>query len=195
MFVTEVKSHQLTFFLPVRKILFLAMVILFSFLQAGNKNDSIDSKKPEEQIKDAEIYIIEGTLISGVEGLHHSEIKIIKKDQGVYIKSIKQSLRKSQIAKKEKKGNDNKIDKERFENKIEISNKDQERKYRSWLFIELQATKENGQYKYDFSFLTLPVFFESLPSEKTKIYFFRDSRRTFLQERYCCIRPPPVPAV
>jgi hypothetical protein len=191
MLIPKVKNHQITILLPLKKIFLGAVVILFSFLQAEGKNDSIDGKNFERQTQGAEIYILDGTIISGVEGLSYSKIKIIKKDILESKVIAKSPLRKSQITKKEKSLSEKKIYKESFENKIVLSDKDQNEKYKYWL-IEFQATKESGQYKYDFPLIILPVFLELLSLKKTKINFFSDSKSTFLPDEYCCIRPPPI---
>ncbi|NML69410.1 hypothetical protein HHL23_06330 [Chryseobacterium sp. RP-3-3] len=176
---------------PLKKFLWGAMVMVFSFLQAGKENDSIDNHGFEKQTKNAEVYILDETIISGVEALSNSQIKIIKKDTASYKRVVQQSSQKQKIVKKETGLKERANCKKVRENKIEISIKDHGEKYQSLLLSELQATKANGQYKYDYPFLILSVFLEFSP-EKIKINSFSNAKRTFISGRYCCIRPPPV---
>lgn len=187
MFVPKVKIHQVTILLPLKKMFFGVMVVLCSFLQAGNKKNSAERKNFE---RPAEIYILEGTVISGADQLYNSEIKTIKKDIVVDKTIVKRPLRKSQIAIKEKNVADKRKAGDLSCYRIEISNQDQDKKYKSWIFNELQAIKENGQHTSDFSFF-IRLLFLRLPSEKTKINFFSISGKTFLPDQYSCIRPPP----
>lgn len=190
MFVPKVKSHQVAVLLPLKKMFFGAMVILCSFLQAVNKKDSITSKDLE---RPTEIYILEGSTISGADQLYNSEIKKIKKVIAVDKTIVKRPLRKLQIAKKEKSVTHTKKAGDLSDYRIEISNQGQDKKYESWIFNELQAIKENGQHTSDFSFFIRLLFLRP-PSEKTKINFFKVSAKTFLPDEYNCIRPPPGPA-
>lgn len=191
MFVLDTKKRQVILLFPLKKFFLGAMVMVFSFLQAGKENDSIDNHSFEKQTKNVEIYILDGTIISGVEELSNSPIKIIKKDTASYKRVVQQSSRKPEIVKKETGLKERTNCKKVRENKIEISIKDHGGKYQSLLFGELQATKANGQYKYDLPFLALSVFLE-FPPEKIKINSFNNAKRTFTSNRYCCIRPPPL---
>lgn len=191
MFVPDPKKRQVILLFPLKKFFLGAMVMVFSFLQAGKENDSINNCDFEKQTENAEIYILDGTIISGVEALSNSPIKIIKKDTASYKRVVAQSSRKPETVKKETGLKESTNGKNVRENKIEISIKDHGGKYQSLLFSELQATKANGQYKYDYPVLILSVFLEFSP-EKIKINSSGNAKRTFVSGRYCCIRPPPV---
>ncbi|WP_123912000.1 hypothetical protein [Chryseobacterium shigense] len=172
----------------VKRFFWGTTIILFSFIQAGNKKDSVDSKNNEHPIK---IYILEGTIISGADKLSNAEIKTIKKNTIVCKTLVKSSSRKPDTAEKEKKVKDKKIHQEPSIQKVEISSIDEGRAYRSLLFIELQATKISDQPAYDFSPFCLPLLL-MVPSEKTITIFFKNSGKTFSPDRYSPIRPPPV---
>ncbi|MCT2407899.1 hypothetical protein NZD88_10145 [Chryseobacterium antibioticum] len=191
MFVPDPKKRQVILLFPLKKFFLGAMVIMFSFLHAGKENDSLDGRSFEKQTKNGEIYILDGTIISGAEALSDSQIKIIKKDTASYKRVIQQSSQKPEIVKKENGLKERSNGKKIRENKIEISVKDHEGKYQSLLLGELQATKANGQYKYDDPFLILSSFLEISP-ERIKINSFSNAKRIFVSGRYCYIRPPPL---
>ncbi|MFP3596007.1 hypothetical protein [Chryseobacterium sp. SIMBA_029] len=179
---------QINFQLLLKKIFCSVLLGVFLFAHCKIGNDSINRGNIDNDTK-TNFFVIEGTVISGIENIQAAEVNIIeKKDNRISkISSKKPSQQLDQNEKVEEK----KYPAKYATNTISICRKDSDEKYHSLLSGELKVIHGNP-YKYD-----------GIPADQQKFFIFFSYKKLVINVRkdliialgiikYCCIRPPPI---
>ena len=178
----------------LKKMFFSFLLGTFLFANCMIKFDSVNfnNSNLNDSITQSKIFIIKGTVVSGLDKINSTEFNDIKSktNQSISKISIKKTLHRSH-QNKDKDLEIEKYSREIVEDKICTVSKDADEKYHSLVSGRLKVISGN-QYKYNFVITHNHDVIIFLPYQAIIIKRRHDSINTLSKIEYWLIRPPPI---
>ena len=161
---------------------------MFVFVHCKPGNDSINNSGNIDSATKAKLFIVSGTVVSGIENIEADKVNIISvaedKDRWVTKKSSQKLAQKKDIERE-------KYPAKYANNTISTCSRDADEKYHSLLSGGLKIIHRN-QYKYEGISIGQQNFFIFFPYQAGEINTRKELINTLEIIKYCCIRPPPI---